>query len=87
MTRVYLIFILIAVLIALVFGEKQYLFFQESFRILGRQESINFQIFISGLGLLLLFGLLLFGFVERIFYLFKSNKKKVGVKEMAVKKE
>jgi len=87
MTRVYLIFILIAVLIALVLGEKQYLFFQESVSILGRQESINFQIFISGLGLLLLFGLLLFGFVERIFYLFKSNKKKVGVKEMAVKKE
>ena len=87
MTRVYLIFILIAVLIALVFGEKQYLFFQESVSILGRQESINIQIFISGLGLLLLFGLLLFGFVERIFYLFKSNKKKVGVKEMAVKKE
>ena len=86
MTRVYLIFILIAVLIALVFGEKQYLFFQESVSILGRQESINFQIFISGLGLLLLFGLLLFGFVERIFYLFKSNKKKVGVKEMSVKK-
>jgi len=86
MTRVYLIFILIAVLIALVFGEKQYLFFQESVSILGRQESINFQIFISGLGLLLLFGLLLFGFVERIFYFFKSNKKKVGVKEMAVKK-
>ena len=73
-------------MIALVFGEKQYLFFQESVSILGRQESINFQIFISGLGLLLLFGLLLFGFVERIFYLFKSNKKKVGVKEMAVKK-
>ena len=86
MTRVYLIFILIAVLIALVFGEKQYLFFQESVSILGRQEDINLQIFISGLGLLLLFGLLLFGFVERIFYLFKSNKKKVGVKEMAVKK-
>ena len=87
MTRVYLIFILIAVLIALVFGEKQYLFFQESVSILGRQESINFQIFISGLGLLLLFGLLLFGFVERIFYLFKSNKKKVGLKATVVKKE
>ena len=87
MPRVYLIFILIAVLLTLVFGEEQYLFLQESVSILGRQESINFQIFISGLGLLLLFGLLLFGFVEKIFYLFKSNKKKIGVKAMAVKKE
>lgn len=87
MPRVYLIFILIAVFLTLVFGEEQYLFFQESVSILGRQESINFQIFISGLGLLLLFGLLLFGFVEKFFYLFKSNKKKVGLKATVVKKE
>ena len=87
MPRVYLSYILIAVFLTLVFGEEQYLFFEESVSILGRQESINFQIFISGLGLLLLFGLLLFGFVEKIFYLFKSNKKKVGVKAMVVKKE
>ena len=82
MPRVYLIFILIAVFLTLVFGEEQYLFFQESVSILGRQESINFQIFISGLGLLLLFG-----FVEKFFYLFKSNKKKVGLKATVVKKE
>ena len=87
MPRVYLIFILIAVFLTLVLGEEQYLFFQESVSILGRQESINFQIFISGLGLLLLFGLLLFGFVEKFFYLFKSNKKKVGLKATVVKKE
>ena len=87
MPRVYLIFILIAVFLTLVFGEEQYLFFEESVSILGRQESINFQIFISGLGLLLLFGLLLFGFVEKFFYLFKSNKKKVGLKATVVKKE
>ena len=87
MPRVYLIFILIAVFLTLVFGEEQYLFFQESVSILGRQESINFQIFISGLALLLLFGLLLFGFVEKFFYLFKSNKKKVGLKATVVKKE
>jgi len=87
MPRVYLIFILIAVFLTLVFGEEQYLFFQESVSILGRQESINFQIFITGLGLLLLFGLLLFGFVEKFFYLFKSNKKKVGLKATVVKKE
>ena len=87
MPRVYLIFILIAVFLTLVFGEEQYLFFEESVSILGRQESINFQIFISGLGLLLLFGLLLFGFVEKFFYLFKPNKKKVGVKATVIKKE
>ena len=87
MPRVYLIFILIAVLLTLVFGEEQYLFLQESVSILGRQEDINLQIFISGLGLLLLFGLLLFGFVEKFFYLFKSNKKKVGLKATVVKKE
>ena len=87
MPRVYLIFILIAVFLTLVFGEEQYLFFQESVSILGRQEDINLQIFISGLGLLLLFGLLLFGFVEKFFYLFKSNKKKVGLKATVVKKE
>ena len=86
MPRIYLSSIILAVLLALIFGDTQFLFNTKPVIIWGKEISLNTQIIISGLTVLIILTLLFLGLVEKIVTLFKESKKAEKKKEMAVKK-
>ena len=86
MLRIYLFSIILAVLLALIFGDTQFLFNTKPVIIWGKEISLNTQIIISGLTVLIILTLLSLGLVERIVTLFKESKRAEKKKEMAVKK-
>ena len=86
MPRIYLFSIILAVLLALIFGDTQFLFNTKPVIIWGKEISLNTQIIISGLTVLIILTLLSLGLVEKIVTLFKESKKAEKKKEMAVKK-
>ena len=86
MTRIYLFSIILAVLLALIFGDTQFLFNTKPVIIWGKEISLNTQIIISGLTVLIILTLLSLGLVEKIVTLFKESKRAEKKKEMAVKK-
>jgi len=86
MPRIYLLSIILAVLLALIFGDSQFLLEPKSVTIWGKEISLNTQIIISGLTILIILTLLVLGLMEKIGRLFKDSKKAEKKKEMAVKK-
>ena len=86
MPRIYLLSIILAVLLALIFGDSQFLLDPKSMTILGKELSLNTQIIISGLTILIILSLLALSLMEKIVRLFKESKKVEKKKEMAVKK-
>ena len=86
MPRIYLFSIILAVLLALIFGDTQFLFNTKPVIIWGKEISLNTQIIISGLTVLIILTLLSLGLVEKIVTLFKESKRAEKKKEMAVKK-
>ena len=86
MPRIYLFSIILAVLLALIFGDTQFLFDTKPIIIWGKEISLNTQIIISGLTVLIILTLLSLGLVEKIFTLFRESKRAEKKKEMAVKK-
>ena len=86
MPRIYLFSIILAVLLALIFGDTQLLFDTKPIIIWGKEISLNTQIIISGLTVLIILTLLSLGLVEKIVTLFKVSKRAEKKKEMAVKK-
>ena len=85
MTRIYLLSIILAVLLALIFGDSQFLFDTKPITIWGKEISLNTQIIISGLTVLIILTLLALGLIEKITSLFRDSKKAEKKKEMAVK--
>ena len=86
MPRIYLFSIILAVLLALIFGDTQFLFNTKPVIIWGKEISLNTQIIISGLTVLIILTLLSLGLVEKIVTLFRESKRAEKKKEMAVKK-
>ena len=86
MPRIYLFSIILAVLLALIFGDTQFLFDTKPIIIWGKEISLNTQIIISGLTVLIILTLLSLGLVEKIVTLFKESKRAEKKKELAVKK-
>ncbi len=86
MPRIYLFSIILAVLLALIFGDTQFLFNTKPIIIWGKEISLNTQIIISGLTVLIILTLLSLGLVEKIVTLFRESKRAEKKKEMAVKK-
>mgnify|MGYP001103802148 FL=1 len=86
MPRIYLLSIISAVLLALIFGDSQFLLDPKPMTILGKEISLNTQIIISGLTILIILTLLVLGLMEKIGRFFKDSKKAEKKKEMAVKK-
>ena len=73
-------------LLALIFGDTQFLFNTKPIIIWGKEISLNTQIIISGLTVLIILTLLSLGLVEKIVTLFSESKRAEKKKEMAVKK-
>ena len=73
-------------LLALIFGDTQFLFNTKPVIIWGKEISLNTQIIISGLTVLIILTLFFLGLVEKIVTLFNESKKAEKKKEMAVKK-
>ena len=86
MPRIYLLSIILAVLLALIFGDTQFLLDPKPISIWGKEISLNTQIIISGLTSLIILALLALGLMEKIGRLFNKSKKAEKKKEMAVKK-
>jgi len=86
MPRIYLFSIILAVLLALIFGDTQFLFNTKPIIIWGKEISLNTQIIISGLTVLIILTLLSLGLLEKIVSLFRESKRAEKKKEMAVKK-
>ena len=86
MPRIYLFSIILAVLLALIFGDTQFLFNTKPVIIWGKEISLNTQIIISGLTVFIILTLLSLGLVEKTVTLFKESKRSEKKKEMAVKK-
>ena len=86
MPRIYLFSIILAVLLALIFGDIQFLFDTKPIIIWEKEISLNTQIIISGLTVLIILALLSLGIVEKIVSLFRESKRAEKKKEMAVKK-
>ena len=86
MTRIYLFSIILAVLLALTFGNTQFLFDTKLIVIWEKEISLNTQIIISGLIVLIILTILSLGLVEKIVTLFRESKRADKKKEMAVKK-
>ena len=86
MPRIYLFSIILAVLLALIYGDTQFLFNTKPVIIWGKEISLNTQIIISGLTVLIILTLLSLGLVEKIVTLFRESKRAEKKKEMAVKK-
>ncbi|SUZ63325.1 uncharacterized protein METZ01_LOCUS16179, partial [marine metagenome] len=74
------------VLLALIFGDTQFLFDTKPIIIWEKEISLNTQIIISGLTVLIILALLSLGIVEKIVSLFRESKRAEKKKEMAVKK-
>ena len=66
MPRIYLFSIILAVLLALIFGDTQFLFNTKPIIIWGKEISLNTQIIISGLTVLIILTLLSLGLLEKI---------------------
>ena len=73
-------------LLALIFGDTQFLFNTKPIIIWGKEISLNTQIIISGLTVLIILTLLSLGLLEKIVTLFRESKRAEKKKEMAVKK-
>ena len=73
-------------LLALIFSDTQFLFDTKPIVIWEKEISLNTQIIISGLTVLIILTLLSLGLVEKIVILFKESKRADKKKEMAVKK-
>ena len=86
MSRIYLFSIILAVLLALIFGDTQFLFDTKPIIIWEEEISLNTQIIISGLTVLIILTLLSLGLIEKIVTVFRESKKAEKKKEMAVKK-
>ena len=86
MPRIYLFSIILAVLLALILGDTQFLFDTKPIIIWEKEISLNTQIIISGLTVLIILALLSLGIVEKIVSLFRESKRAEKKKEMAVKK-
>ena len=86
MTRIYLFSIILAVLLAITFGNTQFLFDTKLIVIWEKEISLNTQIIISGLTVLIILTLLSLGLIEKIVMLFRESKKAKKKTEMAVKK-
>ena len=86
MPRIYLFSIILAVLLALIFSDTQFLFDTKPIVIWEKEISLNTQIIISGLTVLIVLTLLSLSLVEKIVTLFRESKKAEKKKEMAVKK-
>ena len=86
MPRIYLFSIILAVVLALIFGDTQFLFDTKPINIWEKEISLNTQIIISGLTVLIILTLLSLGLVEKVIKLFKESKRAAKKKEMAVKK-
>ena len=86
MPRIYLFSIILAVLLAIIFGDTQFLFDTKPIIIWEKEISLNAQIIISGLTGLIILTLLSLGLVEKIVTLFRESKRSEKKKEMAVKK-
>ena len=86
MPRIYLFSVILAVLLALIFGDTQFLFNTKPIIIWGKEISLNTQIIISGLTVLIILTLLSLGLLEKIVTLFRESKRAEKKKEMAVKK-
>ena len=86
MPRIYLLSIILAVLLALIFGDSQFLLDPKPLTILGKEIDLNTQIIISGLTILIILSLLALSLMERIVRLFKESKRVEKKKEMVVKK-
>ena len=86
MPRIYLFSIILAVLLALIFGDTQFLFDTKPITIREKEISLNTQIIISGLTVLIILTLLSLGLIEKIVTLFRESKRAEKKKEMAVKK-
>ena len=86
MPRIYLFSIILAVLLALMFGDTQFLFDIKPITIWEKEVSLNTQIIVSGLTVLIILTLLSLGLIEKIVTLFRESKRAEKKKEMAVKK-
>ena len=86
MPRIYLFSIILAVLLALIFGDTQFLFNTKPIIVWGKEIILNTQIIISGLTVLIILTLLSLGLVEKIVTLFRESKRAEKKKEMAIKK-
>ena len=86
MPRIYLFSIILAVLLALIFGDTQFLFDTKPIVVWEKEISLNTQIIISGLTVLIILALLSLGIAEKIVSLFRESKRAEKKKEMAVKK-
>ena len=86
MPRIYLFSIILAVVLALIFGDTQFLFDTKPIIIWEKEISLNTQIIMSGLTVLIILTLLSLGLVEKVIKLFKESKRAAKKKEMAVKK-
>ena len=85
MTRIYLTFILVAILSSLFFSEIYFIFEPKTFTFFEKEIEITSQILLSGLAVLILVSLLLIGLIEKLFYLEKTKSKSEKKRGMATK--
>ena len=75
MARLYLALILVAVLIALLFSDTQFLFKPRILNFLGREITLTSQILLSGLTVLILVCLFLLGLIEKIISIYEKRNR------------
>ena len=85
MARIYLTFILVAILSSLFFSEIYFIFEPKTFTFFEKEIEITSQILLSGLAVLILVSLLLIGLIEKLFYLKKIKSKSEKKRGMATK--
>ena len=85
MARIYLTFILVAILSSLFFSETYFIFEPITFTFFMKEIEISSQILLSGLVFLILVSLLLIGLIEKLFYLVKTKSKSEEKRRMATK--
>ena len=85
MARIYLTFILVAILSSLFFSEIYFIFEPKIFTFFEKEIEITSQILLSGLAVLILVSLLLIGLIEKLFYLEKTKSKSEKKRGMATK--
>ena len=85
MARIYLTFILVAILSSLFFSEIYFIFEPKTFTFFRKEIEITSQILLSGLAVLILVSLLLIGLIEKLFYLVKTKSKSEEKRRMATK--
>ena len=85
MARIYLTFILTAILSSLFFSETYFIFEPITFTFFMKEIEISSQIILSGLVVLILVSLLMIGLIEKLIYLIKTDSKLEKKREMATK--